>query len=99
MQVFRSRGRERHSEAGPAKAAVPVRKVDCRFPRLANLRGSARPAPERSGRDTGPCASYAVRRIAVDQVTYWHIELDQHDILLAEGLVRCGEAEVLVPIM
>jgi Hint domain len=28
----------------------------------------------------------SVRRIAVDQVTYWHIELDQHDILLAEGL-------------
>ena len=28
----------------------------------------------------------AICREAVDQVTYWHVELDQHDILLAEGL-------------
>lgn len=28
----------------------------------------------------------SIDRIAVDQVTYWHIELDRHDILFAEGL-------------
>ena len=27
-----------------------------------------------------------IERVAVDEVTYWHVELDQHDILLAEGL-------------
>ena len=27
-----------------------------------------------------------IERVAVDEVTYWHIELDEHDILLAEGL-------------
>ena len=28
----------------------------------------------------------AVQQIKVDQITYFHLELDQHDILLAEGL-------------
>ncbi|WP_244480184.1 Hint domain-containing protein [Methylobacterium sp. Leaf465] len=28
----------------------------------------------------------AICREAVDRVTYWHVELDRHDILLAEGL-------------
>lgn len=28
----------------------------------------------------------SVRQVAVPRVTYWHIELDAHDILLAEGL-------------
>ncbi|KQP91650.1 hypothetical protein ASF60_17470 [Methylobacterium sp. Leaf113] len=28
----------------------------------------------------------AICREPVDRVTYWHVELDQHDILLAEGL-------------
>jgi serralysin len=28
----------------------------------------------------------AIRREAVDRVTYWHVELERHDILLAEGL-------------
>ena len=27
-----------------------------------------------------------IARMAVDSVTYWHVELDAHDILLAEGL-------------
>ncbi|TGD96202.1 hypothetical protein EU555_24940 [Methylobacterium nonmethylotrophicum] len=27
-----------------------------------------------------------VAQVPVDQVTYWHVELDSHDILLAEGL-------------
>ncbi len=27
-----------------------------------------------------------VARVPVDEVTYWHVELDAHDILLAEGL-------------
>ena len=27
-----------------------------------------------------------ITRVAVDEVTYWHVELDEHDILLAEGL-------------
>lgn len=27
-----------------------------------------------------------IERVAVDEVTYWHVELDRHDILLAEGL-------------
>ena len=27
-----------------------------------------------------------IERVEVDEVTYWHVELDQHDILLAEGL-------------
>ena len=27
-----------------------------------------------------------IKRVAVNEVTYWHVELDQHDILLAEGL-------------
>ena len=27
-----------------------------------------------------------IERAPVDEVTYWHVELDQHDILLAEGL-------------
>ena len=27
-----------------------------------------------------------IDRVEVDHVTYWHIELDEHDILLAEGL-------------
>ena len=27
-----------------------------------------------------------VERVAADSVTYWHVELDEHDILLAEGL-------------
>ena len=27
-----------------------------------------------------------IERVAVDEVTYWHIEIDEHDILLAEGL-------------
>ena len=27
-----------------------------------------------------------IERVAVDEVTYWHVELDEHDILLAEGL-------------
>ena len=28
----------------------------------------------------------AVRQLEVDAVTYWHVELDSHDILLAENL-------------
>ena len=28
----------------------------------------------------------SVSRVPVETVTYWHVELDQHDILLAEGL-------------
>ena len=28
----------------------------------------------------------SVARVRVDTVTYWHVELDEHDILLAEGL-------------
>lgn len=28
----------------------------------------------------------AVATVAVDEVTYWHVELDSHDVLLAEGL-------------
>ncbi|SFL26611.1 Hint domain-containing protein [Methylorubrum salsuginis] len=36
-----------------------------------------------------------ITQIAVDEITYWHVELDSHDILLAEGLpaesyVECG---------
>ena len=27
-----------------------------------------------------------IERVAVDEVTYWHVELEEHDILLAEGL-------------
>ena len=27
-----------------------------------------------------------IERVPVDDVTYWHVELDRHDILLAEGL-------------
>jgi hypothetical protein len=27
-----------------------------------------------------------VAQVAVDQVTYWHVELARHDVLLAEGL-------------
>ena len=27
-----------------------------------------------------------IERVEVDSVTYWHVELDEHDILLAEGL-------------
>ena len=27
-----------------------------------------------------------VARVVADQVTYWHVELDRHDILLASGL-------------
>ena len=27
-----------------------------------------------------------IERVAVDKITYWHVELDEHDILLAEGL-------------
>lgn len=27
-----------------------------------------------------------IERVKVDEVTYWHVELDEHDILLAEGL-------------
>jgi hypothetical protein len=27
-----------------------------------------------------------IRQMQVDSVTYWHVELDQHDIVLAEGL-------------
>ena len=27
-----------------------------------------------------------IERVPVDEVTYWHVELDEHDILLAEGL-------------
>ena len=28
----------------------------------------------------------SVRQLEVDVVTYWHVELDSHDILLAENL-------------
>ena len=28
----------------------------------------------------------SVDRVAVDEVTYWHVELDEHDILIAENL-------------
>jgi len=28
----------------------------------------------------------SIERVAVDEVTYWHVELDAHDILLAENL-------------
>ncbi|KQT57040.1 hypothetical protein ASG52_02900 [Methylobacterium sp. Leaf456] len=36
-----------------------------------------------------------ITQVAVEEITYWHIELDSHDILLAEGLpaesyVECG---------
>ena len=27
-----------------------------------------------------------IERVPVDEVTYWHVELDEHDIILAEGL-------------
>lgn len=27
-----------------------------------------------------------IKRLSVDQITYWHVELRQHDIVLAEGL-------------
>ena len=27
-----------------------------------------------------------IQRVEVDTVTYWHVELDAHDVLLAEGL-------------
>ena len=27
-----------------------------------------------------------IRQVAADEVTYWHVELDTHDILIAEGL-------------
>ena len=27
-----------------------------------------------------------IERVPVDEVTYWHVELDQHDVLFAEGL-------------
>jgi hypothetical protein len=30
--------------------------------------------------------SRSIAQIAVDEVEYWHIELDQHDVVLAEGL-------------
>ncbi|KMO33151.1 hypothetical protein VQ02_21605 [Methylobacterium variabile] len=28
----------------------------------------------------------SVARVAVEEITYWHVELDRHDVLLAEGL-------------
>jgi collagen type I alpha len=28
----------------------------------------------------------AIRQVACDEVTYFHVELDRHDVLLAEGL-------------
>ncbi|WP_342149832.1 Hint domain-containing protein [Methylorubrum sp. SB2] len=36
-----------------------------------------------------------ITQVAVEEITYWHIELDSHDILLAEGLpsesyIECG---------
>ena len=82
---------EMSSPSRPVSGPADPRGLQCHGPRPADARSVSLARPRGAYRRRADPDRYlandtTIARVAVDEVTYYHVELDQHDIVLAEGL-------------